>query len=55
MVRVQMSVIVETIINYHDRFNGSLHTGAWKLTELSLPHQLLQYGWIQRLMIPLGI
>ena len=29
IVLLQTCVIVETIINYHDRFNGSLHTGAW--------------------------
>ena len=33
IVLLQTCVIVETIINYHDRFNGSLHTGAWKLTK----------------------
>ena len=33
IVLLQTYVIVEIIINYHDRFNGSLHTGALQLTK----------------------
>ena len=29
IVLIQTCVIVETIINYQDRFSGSLHIGAW--------------------------
>ena len=33
IILIQTCVIVEIIINYHDRFNGSLHTGALQLTK----------------------